>query len=161
MWIIARGRVVHSQQYGGLGLPPVRIMDARWRRCRACAHSPAINHHRRQFQRWLSWTWLGIERGVSKVFRPFVAQVCQFRADLGRQILQVSRRNLNIQQILNQPGRLIERRDGGGCDQRFDQLWTVASLRQTLVWSVGGKNPGGNAGNDTWLRGSGEARIWF
>jgi len=36
-------------------------------------------------------------------------------------------------------------------DQIFDQLWAVASMSQALTWSVGGKNPGGNADSGTWL----------
>ena len=34
-------------------------------------------------------------------------------------------------------------------------------MSQALTWSVGGKNPGDNAGNDTWLLLLRQARIWF
>jgi len=59
---------------------------------------------------------------------------------------------LHVQQAVNQPNRLIERRDGGGRDQILDQLWAVTPMSQALAWSVGGKSPGGNAGSGTWLR---------
>ena len=108
----------HAQKYGGLGLTPMRVVNTRALPGLACLDTSTVGHNGRYGNRGSRLFWRCHQWPLAEGLGPLVTRSGQLVADFLGQRLEVTWRDRQISNGLEQPGRLLERTGGRAGDDR-------------------------------------------